>query len=326
MRTRIVVIVLAVGLAGCLTLAAAPAAAEERYALVISGASGGPEFAENYNRWRHALVLSLRDTFRFREENLTVMAEQAGPGVTVATRENVRRALAALRAKATKADSLLIVLIGHGTFDGTDAKFNLVGPDMDASEWKALLDGTPARLTMVNTTSASFPFLEGLAAKGRIVITATDSTAQRYETIFPEALIEALQAPTSDLDKNGRISIWEAFTAASEKVRQWYEQRGQLSTERPVLDDTGDGVGKEAGAPGPDGELAQRTYLEPGIQTDTTGDPALAELVRRRDGLEAEIEELKLKRDGMPAADYQREMERLLLDLARVSREIRTKS
>jgi hypothetical protein len=101
------------------------------------------------------------------------------------------------------ADQLLVVLIGHGTFDGVDAKFNLVGPDLDAGEWKELLKDTPGRLTVVNTTSASFPFLESLAGKGRVVITATDSTAQRYETIFPESFIEALDGITATSIRTG---------------------------------------------------------------------------------------------------------------------------
>jgi hypothetical protein len=305
---------------------ALPAAGQERYGLVISGASGDPTYAENYDRWRTALVLTLRDRFRFREDNLTVLAEQASAGVGIATRESVRKSLSGFKAKLKREDLLIVVLIGHGTYDGTDAKFNLVGPDIDASEWKTALVDMPGRLVMVNTTSASFPFLQALAGKGRVVITATDSTAQRYETVFPEAFVEALDAVATDLDKNGKLSLWELFTAASTKVKAWYEQRGQLSTERPILDDTGDGVGKEAGAPGPDGEVARLTYLDPVEQLDVSGDAELAELVRKRSDLEAEVDGLKGRRESMPPAQYQQELERLLVELARVSREIRNKS
>jgi hypothetical protein len=302
------------------------AGAEARYALVISGASGGASYAENYDRWRTALVLALRDKFRFHEENITVLADQAGPGVGLASRDNVRKAMAGLRSKVKAADQLLIVLIGHGSFDGADAKFNLVGPDLGAAEWKEMLADVPGRLTFVNTTSASFPFVESLSGKNRVIVTATDSTAQRYETVFPEAFIEALDAMASDLDKNGRLSVWEAFTAASAKVKEWYEQRGQLATERPLLDDNGDGVGKEAGAPGPDGEIAKRLHIEGEAEVESGSDPAVAELLRRRTELENQVEELKGRRDSMSAEEYDRQLEALLVELARVSREIRLKS
>ena len=161
------------------------------------------------------------------------------------TRENVTRTLASFKSRLTADDTLLVVLIGHGTFDGTAAKFNLVGPDMDSREWKASLDGNPARLVFVNTTSSSFQFVPALAGKNRIVIAATDSAAQKYATVFPQFFIEALdQGAKADTDKNGRLSVWEAFTYASQAVKQAFEQKGTLVTERSVIDDNGDGVGK----------------------------------------------------------------------------------
>ena len=98
---------------------------------------------------------------------------------------------------------------------------------------------------LVNTTESSFPFIEELSRKERVVITATDSTAQRYATVFPEYLVRALADPATDADKDGRISLWEAFSYASAGVRTYYERRGQLSTERPLLDDDGDRIGRE---------------------------------------------------------------------------------
>src|SRR5207248_11662678 len=181
-----------------------------------------------------------------------------------ATREQVRRALTDMRARMTKDDQLLVLLIGHGTsLDGDEAKFNLVGPDMSASEWADLLKPIPGRIVFVNTTAASFPFLRRLAGRGRIVLTATDSAAQQFETVFAEYFVKAFDDPAANFDKNGRVSIWEAFTYASAAVRQSFEQKGQLPTERPLLDDTGAGVGREAQNPGTDGAVARVTYLEP---------------------------------------------------------------
>ena len=117
----------------------------------------------------------------------------------------------------------------------------------------------------VNTTSSSFQFVPALSAKNRIVIAATDSAAQKYATLFPQYFIEALdQGDKADNDKNGRLSVWEAFAYASQAVKQAFEKQGTLVTERSVIDDNGDGVGKEATATaGNDGVLAKTTFLDP---------------------------------------------------------------
>ena len=133
-----------------------------------------------------------------------------------------------IRVKMKADDVLLVLLIGHGSFDGTEAKFNLVGPDLSSGEWAALLKPIPGRIVVIDSTAASFPFLEKLAGPRRVVITATDSPMQRFDTIFPEYFIKSLTDPSADIDKNGRISVWEAFTAASMAVRRYYTQRGPL--------------------------------------------------------------------------------------------------
>jgi hypothetical protein len=224
-----------------------PASAGERYALVITGASGGAAYEQKYTKWRTALVTTLRDTFAYPPETVLVFGETESDRVQKSTRENVRRALGDLRRRMTKDDQLLILLIGHGTTpDGEEAKFNLVGPDLSATEWVDLLKPLPGRLVFVNASSASFPFLGKLAARGRVVLTATDSSAQQFETVFPEFFVSAFADPAADVDKNDRVSIWEAFNYASAAVKQFFEQKGQLPTERPLLDDTGAGIERRA--------------------------------------------------------------------------------
>ena len=167
------------------------AAAEERYALIVSGVSGTEKFAASQKEWVSSLQSTLQQRLGFAADRVTVLSE-SGSGTAIANRENVTRTLASFKSRLTADDTLLIVLIGHGTFDGTAAKFNLVGPDMDSREWKASLDGNPARLVFVNTTSSSFQFVPALSGKNRIVIAATDSAAQKYATLFPQYFIEAL--------------------------------------------------------------------------------------------------------------------------------------
>ena len=313
-------------LAAIAAVVAAPAAAvaQQRYALVVEGASGGSEFAARHAEWRAVLVETLVGTLGFAPGQVVVLAEAPGPGETASTREAVTEAIGRFTRVLAADDTLLVVLIGHGTFDGADAKFNLVGPDLTAREWGGLMRDLPGRLIVVDSTSSSFPFLAELAGPRRIVVTATDSPAQTFSTVFADYFIHALGSDDSDIDKNGRVSLWETFVAASAQVRQRYERLGQLATERPLIDDNGDGRGKEAGEPGPDGPVAAETYLD-ARPAPPGADPELVELYQRRAMLEAQAGELKVRRPLMPDGEYAREFERLMIDLARVSRAIRVK-
>ena len=298
------------------------ASADERFALVVAGASGGQEYAQQYEQWTTKLQRVLQDRMKLEPGNVTVLSE-AGPAARRSTAENVRRAIAGMAKRMTASDLLFVVLIGHGTYDGVDAKFNLVGPDLESAEWASLVGGLPGRIVLVNTSSASFPFLERFAGERRIVITATDSVAQRFDTIFPDYFIKAFEDEQADLDKNGRISIWEAFTAAAGSVRRHYQQRGQLATERPLLDDNGDGRGRDASEAGDDGSTASRTYLDQQVAGAAPTDEVLLDLLQKRAVIEGEIEELKVRRSFMQPGEYQKEFERLMVELSRIGRAVR---
>lgn len=307
------------------TLAPSAAGADTRWAVIVSGASGGEKYAEQMKAWRSDLQSALVDRYGFKPEHMRMLVDESAKTGEPANAVNVRKVLGEIKSKGANDDFVLVVLLGHGTYDGDVAKFNLVGPDLTAKDWTDLLSGIPGRLAVVNTTEASFPFLASLAAKGRIVITATDSAAQKYATVFPEYFVKAMKEASSDLDKNGRTSIFEVFTASSAAVKQHYEQRGQLATERALIDDNGDGTGREASAEGPDGGLARIAYLDAENPAETAS-PELAALVRRRRALETAAEELKLKKDEMPEAEWNAQFEKLMVDLAMVSAEIRKRS
>jgi len=285
------------------TLASARPAAGENYALVVTGASAGAPYAEKYAAWRRSFVSTLRTKFGYPDDHVIVMSETAAAGVRIATRDEVRRTLGDLRSRLTTGDQLVVLLIGHGTGAegprGEDARFNLVGPDLKASEWGDLLKGIAARVVFVDTTAVSFPFLRHLSSPARIVIAATDSSSQEFETVFGEFFVRAFEDASADADKNGRVSIFEAFNYGAAATRAWYEQRGQLPTERPVIDDDA---------------LARSTFLQPAA---VPSDPALA---KRQRELESQVEELKRRRQSMPPAAYDAELERLLLELARLLR------
>jgi hypothetical protein len=299
--------------------------AQNRWALIVSGASGGEKYAEQMATWRNDLRTTLLNRYQFKPEFVKVLVDEAATTGDKATSANVRALFAEIKKSASKDDFVLIVMLGHGTYDGDVAKFNLVGPDLTAKDWTALVTGIQGRVTLVNTTEASFPFLESLTAKGRVVITATDSAAQKYATVFPEYFVKAFKETSTDLDKNGRTSIYEVFQAASASVKQHYEQRGQLTTERALLDDNGDGKGREASAEGPDGGVARIAYLDSEVAA-VSGNPELAALVKRRMALEQAAEEHKQLKGVMPDAEWTTAFEKLMVELAQVSAEIRKKS
>jgi hypothetical protein len=309
-----------------LALCALPtlAGAQDRSAVLVFGAPGGETYATTYSQWENALVESLETRLGFAPERITVLSGATADASLRSTEANVRRVFAGLRSGGAQ-DVVLVVLIGHGTFDAGIAKFNLVGPDLDAAQWADLIDGLPGRLVFVNATGASFPFLEQVSGRNRIVVTATDSTAQRFDTVFPDLFVKAIQDPATDQDRNGRLSLHEVFAVTSAGVRQYYEQRGQLATERALLDDNGDGTGREAGAPGQDGALARTTYLDVDPVTAAT-DPEVAALLTRQRALEEQAEALKLRKPSMPAAVWDAQFEKLMIELARVSRAIRSRS
>ncbi|MGE3955668.1 MAG: hypothetical protein AB7H96_03035 [Vicinamibacterales bacterium] len=324
MKERVLAVVL---LAGSLVLLGTRAYAAERFALVVTGASGGPQYAEKYDEWRNSFVQLLQGPLGYPEAHVQLLAEEEFAGARKATRENVRAALADIRQRAKKDDLLLVVLVGHGSgSDATEAKFNLVGPDLTAHEWADLLAPMPTRTVVVNAASGSFPFLEALSARNRIVITANDSAAQTFETVLPQFLLAAYTDAAADLDKNGRTSVWEAFTFMSAGVRGWFEQRSQLATEHPMLDDDGDGAGRLLEDQGPDGILARTTYLKADERIEDTGNPQRTAMLRRRAELEQQLEELRARKETMPTDEYELALERIVLEIARIDRSLRSRS
>jgi len=302
------------------------AAAEERYALIVTGAPGGAAYATTYQKWEQQLTAALRDRLGFSPDRIEVLSGTSADADQSSTRPHVERVVAHLKSVAHGDDLVLVVLIGHGTADGGNAKFNLPGPDMTSTDWAALLHELPGRLVFIDTTAASSPFLADLSARGRIVITATGSTAERYDTVFPAQLITALSDPAADLDKNGRVSVWELFQFVNRGVARHFDEQGLLATEHALMDDNGDGIGADAAAKSPsDGALARATYLERD-SAEETGDATMTALVAKRRALEEKAEVLRLKKSTMAPEAWEREYEQLMIELARVSHRIRAGS
>jgi hypothetical protein len=221
--------------------AGAPAAAQDVHLLIVTGVGGSDEHAARFHKWATAIVESTK-RHGLAEGNITYLSDKPDQDPAHirgrSTRENVTKAFQDLATTAKPDDEIFVVLIGHGSFDGKMGAFNLPGPDLTAADYATLLDrlGT-RRVAFVNTASSSGSFIAALAGPARTIVTATRTGGERNETRFPEFFVEALDSEAADRDRNGRVSIFEAFEYARVKVTDAYEQTGHLLTEHATLDD-----------------------------------------------------------------------------------------
>lgn len=309
---------------------AAPAAAQSVHLLVVVGLAGDPEHAELFQRWASTLVDGATGSLGIARDQVLYLSDQpdkdAKRTTGKSTQQEIQRAFATLAKSAKEDDVVFVVLIGHGTFDGKVAKFNLPGPDMTPADFAPLLKSIPSRhIVFVNTASSSGPFLDELAGPGRTIVTATRTGAERFATLFGGYFVDALFSDSADADKNRRISVLEAFDAAKLGVARAYEQEGIMLTEHPLLDDTGEGKG--AGDPKADGKIGRVAAIlslgTPHSAEAALADPKMRALYEERRDLERRVEGLKLMKSGMEPARYASELEKLLTALAVKSKEIR---
>jgi len=296
-----------------------------KFAVIISGVSGEPLYAMQFEKWTRDLKKSLAEQLGFAPGHINVLTEKPPDGAVISTAEEVKKTFQKLR-ESTKSESLVFVFfVGHGSFDGKQSKFNLVGPDLTAADYAKLFGELQTKhVVVIDMSSASGEFIKPLSGSGHIVVTATKSGQETNATKFAENFIAAMSNPEADADQNGRISILEAFSFATKATAKWYEDRGQLATEHALIDDNGDGVG-HTGAEGGDGALAKTTYFDSLTLAITSSDPELAKLVAERDRLEREVEQLKTRKASMKPDDYDSELEKLLIELSKVSQSIKGK-
>jgi hypothetical protein len=270
------------------------------------------------------LRTALVDRFGFADDKVRLLVEKpASDSATVATAEEVKRTFAALRSELTADNVVFLFLIGHGSFDGKEAKFNLVGPDLSATDYGNLLLSLPTRrIVILNLASASGEFIKPLSAKGRIVITATRSGQEQNATRFTEFFLTALGARDGDADQDGHLSVLEAFNYANRLTAEFYARAGRLATEHALLEDNGDGVGHEK-SEGGDGLLARATYLDSFSVAQAAANAATTKLMRERARLEGEIEQLIARKSELPESEYEALLEKLFIDLAKVNRAIK---
>jgi hypothetical protein len=253
--------------------------------------------------------------FAAQAQEMEKLMKSAGPDVQVqalhgpaATKQAVRAALETVSKQITAEDAFVLTLIGHGTFDGEDYKFNIPGPDISGTELATLLDRIPAaRQLVVNGTSSSGGSVHALQRPSRTLITATKSGTEKNATVFPRYWLEALRDPAADTDKNEAISALEAFRFAELKTKQFYETNKRIATEHPQIDG---------------GEAQRFVLLRLGATQMAANDPAKRALLTKREDLELRIDQLKFQKAAMPTEEYRRQLQTLLLELARTQAEL----
>jgi hypothetical protein len=286
--------------------------------LLVVGAPGGPEFGSNFVRQATLWEAACKQAGCRR-----VTLGLDPPGQTNDF-DLLRQTLATEPKDGF--GQVWLVLIGHGTFDGKEARFNLRGPDVSATELALWLKPFHRSLVVIDTSSSSAPFLNKLSGTNRVIITATRSGNELNYTRFGQYFAEAVTSPEADLDKDGQVSLLEAFLTASRKTAEFYKLEGRLLTEHALIDDNGDGLGtppdwfrglratkrpKDAAAL--DGLLAQQIILVPG-PADQAMPPGLR---ARRDALERAVLLHRENKSKFKEDDYYNQLEKLLLDLAR---------
>ncbi|MBI3653011.1 MAG: caspase family protein [Acidobacteria bacterium] len=305
----------------------------KKFAILISGVGGEELYSKKFAAQSQQLYDALTNKLGFDEkhvylltENVISNAESMTPGnFARATAEETRKAFAAVKAAATADSLVFIALIGHGSFDNQEAKFNLVGPDLAAKDYAALIAALPTRkVVFVDCSSSSGEFIKPLSSADRLIITATRSGSEQNVTIFADFFIRGLIEAAADTDKNGRTSVLEAFNYATKLTADWYKQKGRLATEHALLDDNGDGLGHEQ-AEGGDGAIAKTTYLDSKSLAEANADAEVFKWLEDKQQLEVDIEKLKARKSTMKIEDYEAELERLLVELAKLNRRIRTR-
>lgn len=294
------------------------AQAQDTHLLVLVGVGGDEEHSTKFGGWA-AQVVDAAKKRGVADGNILYLGERteldAARMKGRATRDAVIKAFNDLAVRAKANDEVFILLIGHGSFDGRTAAFNLPGPDLTAEDYKPLLDKLRLqKVAFVNTASSSGAFLEPLAGPGRTIVTATRTGGERNEPRFAEFFVEALSGDAADRDRNGRVSVQEAFDFAKQRVTAAYEKDGNLLSEHAALND------------GAEGKLAAMQFLAPQRSRSTAmanADPAVRALAEQRDALEREIAELRLKKDSMEPARYEEQLETLLTNLALKTRQLR---
>lgn len=323
-RARLIGLVLAAALAAPLP---AQGGSGGVHVLLVTGLSAEPQYAQAFSRAAQTIYDAAKKGWGVGDSSLIWLAEDPTRDPVrirgVSNREQIERAIGQLSRRVKPGDVVFLFLLGHGNGEGADSKVNLPGPDPTAANFRDWLAAFPAQtVVFVNASSGSGDFVPVLSGANRIVITATKTALERNETHFAEYFAKALAGPEADADKDGRVSVLEAFTYARIEVAKYYSAHNLLQTEHALLDDNGDGRGSTdpGTADEGDGRLARRIAFG-GAAAST--DPRVIALMAERRVLELRLDSLRARKATTDSTRYQQALEALLTEIALKARAIR---
>jgi hypothetical protein len=333
-RRAALVAVAALSVASIASSAGAQGSARVR-ALIVTGVAGEPQLADVFHKQAASMIDALTTRFGVPAADIVYLGETPGRDANrikaASTKENIVRELTALGERSKTGDVLFVMLIGHGSGDDATTRFNVPGPDITAADFARVLDaiGGPT-IAVVNAASASGGFVATLSGPNRVIATATKSGMERNQTRFANYFVQAYSGDVADADKDGRVSVLEAYEYARREVARAYEQENHLLSEHAQLDDNGDRKGTAApDTKSADGALARRVFLGGRVGSvaaaarAASNDPRVAALEREKDALEARIDSLRRRKASMDSTAYENALEDLLVQLAEKNKSIR---
>ena len=298
-------------------VAASAQAAGASYLLIIGGLGGEDSYRERFHEWALQMQDAATERLGVPEDHIWYLAEKPEKDPdrihAKSTKDNVTGILKDLAERARPSDQVFILLIGHGSYRSDESRFNLPGPDITAEEFSTLLASfSTQQVVFVNTASASGSFVKALSGDNRVVVAATKSGLERNETVFGGYFVEAYAEEGADVNKDGKVSVAEAFEFARLQVARFYEEENRLQTEHAVLEDRG--------------SRAASAFLSGDRRASgeqVVDDPELTALYEEAQSIEDRIEVLKQQKDAMAPDLYMKELETLLLELAKKRRALR---
>ena len=283
-------------------------------ALILSGTPGTPEHAEKFAKWTAETEKVLKENFGFAPDRVIVLADKK------TAKADITGAFTQLKQQLKPLDTFFLFFIGHGSYD-TDYKFNNYLADFTATEYNAILSSLAVgRIVIVNGTSSSGGAIEALAGKNRVIVTATRSGQEGNDTVFYEHFLTALKDAAADEDKDKKVSVWEAFKFATAGTERFYKEEGRLATEHPSLSDNG---AEKVGITVKDPPALARVTSFQVDRPVVAANARVQALMDERRAIEQKIEELRINKASMAEAEYEKQLEDLVLQLALKNQQIR---
>ncbi len=299
-----------------------------KYAVILAGPTVGDENKSRFKQWAFSLHDILARDYGYSADTISLLFDNGEAEAVGAERidaacdlNGIEQEFARLESIVETGDQITIYLIGHGSGTEDESKFNIVGPDITGVQFSQMLDVFDQQdMVIVNTTSASYGFSASLSSEGRVVISSTRSSSEKYDPVFSNYFIQALDNRNGDRDKNNRVSMLEAFNYAKSNVEEFYEEQGRLASEHAGLDDNGDALfSLNPTVAEIDGRLAEIAYID-NLVDETIGlSEEAIRLKSRMQDLERSVFILRGRRAEFLEADYWQQMEVLLIDLARAT-------